>query len=358
MENTSINIVWFKRDLRFTDHEALFEAQKSGLPLLLIYCFEPSMMAFPDADNRHWRFVHESLVEMNERLKGLNAQLFVFHNEALTVFTEISKNYSIVNIFSHQEVGNRLSYDRDIEVGNFCKKEGIIWHEYQLNGVIRKLKSRKTWEAKWEKYMADQPKLIPEENWDIIKLDEKLYKSLRGNELGQEITTRNKNFQEGGEYWAWRYLKSFLNERYTNYSKNISKPALARKSCSRPTQHEWNISAEKKQISYSWKKNNKWNSILINASNSNEFIEKGSFEEYILEHYFGYTKASETKTIEYRINHPNWQINQVIHSKINCNFNEMDGDDFGFLNNENPKNIMLAVGSGIVVEWKRKLVEF
>jgi deoxyribodipyrimidine photolyase len=32
-----IVIVWFKRDLRFTDHEALFYAHKQSLPILLIY---------------------------------------------------------------------------------------------------------------------------------------------------------------------------------------------------------------------------------------------------------------------------------------------------------------------------------
>ncbi|MES2794526.1 MAG: deoxyribodipyrimidine photo-lyase, partial [Bacteroidota bacterium] len=197
MTNQKINIVWFKRDLRFTDHEPLFEAQKTGLPILLLYCFETSMMAHPDADVRHWRFVNESLLEMNGRLKALDAQLFIFHDEVLTVLLEISKNYSIQNIFSHQEVGNRLSFDRDIAVAEFCKKENITWREYQLNGVIRKLKSRKTWEPRWEKYMAEYPKLVPEENWNILKLDEKLYIKLKGNPLDSEITTRNKNFQEG-----------------------------------------------------------------------------------------------------------------------------------------------------------------
>jgi deoxyribodipyrimidine photo-lyase len=228
-----INIVWFKRDLRFTDHEALFEAQKTGLPLLLLYCFEPTMMAHPDSDIRHWRFVYESLTEMNEKLKALDAQLFVFHNEVLEVFKAISKTYSIKNIFSHKEVGNRLSYDRDLSISDFCKKNKIAWKEYQLNGIIRKLKTRKTWEPRWEKFMAEYPKLVPEDDWNILNLDENLYNQLKGNPLETEITTRNKNFQEGGEYWAWRYLKSFLTERYVNYSKNISKPMLARKSCSR-----------------------------------------------------------------------------------------------------------------------------
>jgi deoxyribodipyrimidine photo-lyase len=53
LNKTAVNIVWFKRDLRFFDNEALFNAHQSGLPLLLVYIFEPSIMNYDDADVRH-----------------------------------------------------------------------------------------------------------------------------------------------------------------------------------------------------------------------------------------------------------------------------------------------------------------
>ena len=40
-------------------------------------------------------------------------------------------------------------------------------------------------------------------------------------------------FQKGGATMAEKYLKTFFDERYHNYSSHISKPLLARKSCSR-----------------------------------------------------------------------------------------------------------------------------
>ena len=50
VDKPEIVIVWFKRDLRFTDHEALFRAQNQSLPILLIYCFEPSVMHYHDRE--------------------------------------------------------------------------------------------------------------------------------------------------------------------------------------------------------------------------------------------------------------------------------------------------------------------
>lgn len=233
MSKAPINIVWFKRDLRFTDHEPLYYAQKQELPTLLVYFFEPSVMSYDDSDVRHWRFVYESLEEMQSKLANINSQIYIFHNEVRSVFEELTKHFSIQNIFSHEEIGNKLTYDRDIDIQLFCKSNGIQWKEFQLNGVIRRIKSRQLWEQRWENKMTEAPKLVNEDGWNILKLDEDIYTFLKGKKLADTITTRNKNFQQGGEYWAWRYLSSFLKERYVNYSKHISKPSLSRKGCSR-----------------------------------------------------------------------------------------------------------------------------
>ena len=233
MDKQIINIVWFKRDLRFTDHEPLFLAQKQKLPLLLLYFFEPSVMSHHDSDTRHWRFVFESLTEMQSKLEPLNAKIFIFHNEALLVFETLVQHFDIKTIFSHQEIGNKLTFDRDLTIKQFCKKHKIKWHESQTHGVIRKLNPNTEWDLLWEKQMTEAPKLIAENDWLIINFEEKLYNDLKGPALPTALKQRDKNFQQGGEYWAWRYLDSFVKERHGNYSKHISKPLLSRRGCSR-----------------------------------------------------------------------------------------------------------------------------
>ena len=229
----AVNIVWFKRDLRLVDNEALFHAHQSDLPLLLIYVFEPSVMKYHDSDVRHWRFIYESIQDLNKKLKGYNSIIYFFHNEVKTVFSELIKKFEVNNIFSHQEIGNKVTYDRDLEMKGFFSSNEITWNEFQMHGVIRRLKSRQDWDKRWEQVMRDTPKNIKESDLNTIELDSEFYKKIKGNELPIEITTPNPNFQRGGEYWAWRYLDSFVKERYVNYSKHISKPALSRKGCSR-----------------------------------------------------------------------------------------------------------------------------
>ena len=114
-----IVIVWFKRDLRFTDHEPLYVAQKQSLPVLLIYCFEPSVMNYDDSDIRHWRFVHQSLQEMQSKLLDLNAQVYVFHAEAIEVFQKLAEQYQIKNIFRIRKLVIKLLTTEILLCNNF-----------------------------------------------------------------------------------------------------------------------------------------------------------------------------------------------------------------------------------------------
>ncbi len=233
MNKTAINIVWFKRDLRLIDHEPLFAALQQPLPVLLLYIFEPSVMAYDDSDVRHWRFVFESILDVQKRLNAKQFQLYYCHDEAETVFSKLVDQFAIQSVFSHQEVGNRLTYDRDIQMQGFFQKHCISWKEYQLHGVIRKLKSRKDWDKRWTQKMTEVPQIIDESKWNFVRLEDDFYNQIKGKPLDDSITNRNKNFQQGGEYWAWRYLDNFIKERHINYSKHISKPLLSRTGCSR-----------------------------------------------------------------------------------------------------------------------------
>ena len=233
IEKQEIVVVWFKRDLRFTDHEALFHAQKQALPVLLLYCFEPSVMEYHDSDVRHWRFVYQSLREMNEKLSELDSQLYLFHSEVLPLFEALQESYIIKTIYAHQEVGNNLTFQRDKSVQKFCDAHQIQWNEYTHNAGQRGGNTRLDWEKRWKSIMEKEPFLVSETDWNILSLPESKYLQLKGAPLSEDITTDHPNFQPGGESIAWKYLDGFLKKRSVNYANHISKPALSRKSCSR-----------------------------------------------------------------------------------------------------------------------------
>jgi deoxyribodipyrimidine photolyase len=79
-----VNILWFKRDLRLGDHLPLKRAIEKGLPIILLYIFEPELMEAADSDVRHWRFVYESLNQLKQGLH--NHCITIAHSSADLVF--------------------------------------------------------------------------------------------------------------------------------------------------------------------------------------------------------------------------------------------------------------------------------
>ena len=120
-----MNILWFKRDLRLADHAPLLAALKSPRPFLCVFLFEPSVIANGDSDVRHWRFAAECLRDLREEMERCGLCLTIFHQEAAQAFGFLGETYDIVEVFSHQEIGNGLTFERDKKISKFFKKNGI-----------------------------------------------------------------------------------------------------------------------------------------------------------------------------------------------------------------------------------------
>jgi uncharacterized protein len=120
-----------------------------------------------------------------------------------------------------------------------------------------------------------------------------------------------------------------------------------------PTRHSIQTTDTSKHIRYDWKVNDQWNHISVQSASESESMLPGSTEEFIFEHYFGYTKINDRISQEYKVNHPRWAINKVQDFDIQCDFRAMYGNDFALLNGQQPDSVILAEGSEVSVNWKR-----
>nr|WP_106568674.1 deoxyribodipyrimidine photo-lyase [Cecembia rubra] len=228
-----VNIVWFKRDLRLHDHEALKEAINDGLPLILLFCFEPSLVNAPQSSERHWRFVWQSIEGMNKELEKWNTKVYVFYQEVLIVFEYLIKNYSVQKVFSHVETGIELTFKRDKAMTDFFSSQGIIWQEFKQQGVKRGRKNRKNWSKDWYAFMS-APVCDPEfPKARFLSLSNAFLKGISQESIPEKWIVVQPNMQRGGEEFGRKYMSSFFMERVKNYNKHISKPELSRKGCSR-----------------------------------------------------------------------------------------------------------------------------
>ena len=247
MKKPKMQIVWIKRDLRVSDHAPLAEAEASGLPYRVIFIFEPSLVAHPDCSERHLRFQWQSLMDMNRTWLRLSQdsearQVDLFWGEAEAVFSTLFDAYEITRVLSYEESGIEKSFLRDKAIAQLLKSKGVIWQEYQRNGVLRGIKDRVDWDKRWFVTMYEpviensyRKQLYPEELGLLVEaLQGAMVKefSIPEDRL-TSLESTSAGMQMGGESMAWRYLQGFLSERHKSYHYHISKPLQSRESCSR-----------------------------------------------------------------------------------------------------------------------------
>lgn len=230
MERQAINIVWLKRDLRISDHGPLFEAEQQGLPYLIIFIFEPSVIGFPDTSLRHLQFQYHSLQRMDEALAPFDRKVILFYAEALTVFDYLHQQFDVGHVFSYQESGIQVTYERDKRIAKYFKANGVRWKQFQRDGVIRGIKNREGWDKKWYAAMS-APAL--QNRFSKSNLPAFGHPFSLPHELEKRLSEYPEAFQPPGTTAAYRYLQSFVEGRAKNYSRHISKPQESRASCSR-----------------------------------------------------------------------------------------------------------------------------
>ncbi|SEK25058.1 deoxyribodipyrimidine photo-lyase family protein (cryptochrome) [Aquimarina amphilecti] len=227
-----VNIVWFKRDLRLQDNEAVYNAINAVNPTLLLYVFENSLKEDKHYSERHWDFIKQSLDDINNQLKVYNTKVLCVSSEVIHAIGTLQQFWKIDQVFSHQETGIRLTYERDKAFSRFCKNNLIQWVENTNNGIHRGLKNRENWREDCEHYMNQQPFMFDPNPNSFITIKKILELEKIFNVVSLNTSLAN-NFQQGGTTKGYEYLTSFFKGRYKNYSFHISKPELARRGCSR-----------------------------------------------------------------------------------------------------------------------------
>lgn len=223
-----INIVWFKRDLRLSDHQPLKNAFSNGLPTLLIYNFEPLLLDDVHYNERHWRFVYQSICDLNTQLARFNSRVYIFNEDMQTLLESLHSQFEITNLFSHQEIGLNNTFERDIAIKAWCQHHHINWLESPTGAVIRGKRNRSNWNERWQQTMQ-APIAIP--NWKQIK--PLTLTDYQTPILPSAYTQDNEHFQHGGPRLAREVMQSFFAERGKGYQKGISSPSLSRTHCSR-----------------------------------------------------------------------------------------------------------------------------
>jgi uncharacterized protein YqjF (DUF2071 family) len=125
------------------------------------------------------------------------------------------------------------------------------------------------------------------------------------------------------------------------------------------TRRRWDVGAEAMRVAYEWKVPGQWGGawqhVSVEAGAAPVAIAAGSMEEFITEHYWGYTKGSGLLrreagvTGEYGVAHPRWQCYEVRRAEVRADFGALYGEAFVGLSVRAPEHVLLAEGSKVAI---------
>ena len=225
----TINLFWFKKDLRTFDNEALNEALKRG-NVIPIYVVEIDLWKLPDHSSRQWEFVRESLIDLKNSLNDIGLKLIIRVGNIEDVIKEFMERFHVKGIYSHEETGNEWTFKRDQSLRNFIKNKGINWNEYRQFGVFRGLKTRKSWSQKWEQHMSQELINNPKRVNYFINIPSHSLPSSKSLNLNVDKCSHR---MQGGRIQGLNRLNEFLKYKIDNYQYSLSSPLKAFDGCSR-----------------------------------------------------------------------------------------------------------------------------
>jgi uncharacterized protein YqjF (DUF2071 family) len=108
-------------------------------------------------------------------------------------------------------------------------------------------------------------------------------------------------------------------------------------------------------IEYGWKVGGEWSDVRIRPRGPSRLVTAGSQEEFITEHYWGYTRQRDDSTVEYRVAHPSWRVCCADVTEVTGDLAALYGAELARMLHEPPVSAFLAVGSPVTVFAPRSI---
>ena len=172
----SVNIIWFRRDLRLFDNAALYHALRADVPVLPIFIFDTTILdQLQDRADKRVAFIHAAITEMQTQLVSMGSSMQVFHGKPMDIFSRLVQLYTIQTVFTNHDY-EPYAQERDSAVAAMLSKAGVAFSTYKDQVVFEKDEVTKDdgkpytvftpYSRKWKaKLSADYLKVYPTEEY-------------------------------------------------------------------------------------------------------------------------------------------------------------------------------------------------
>ena len=139
----TINIMWFRRDLRLKDNAALYHALKSGVPVLPVFIFDTNILdQLEDRSDKRVQFIHDAISAIQKELLQMGSTLRVIYATPVEAFQQLLSQYQISKVFTNEDY-EQYAIDRDATIKSLLQENAAEMVLYKDHVIFEKLEIAK-----------------------------------------------------------------------------------------------------------------------------------------------------------------------------------------------------------------------
>jgi uncharacterized protein YqjF (DUF2071 family) len=148
---------------------------------------------------------------------------------------------------------------------------------------------------------------------------------------------------------GWRRGVAFVKEIVPRAAiAGVARVLYGEKYVALPMSHRWSA-GDPPSVRYAWRLDGREMSIELDPDGPFRPMAAGSEEEFIAEHYWGYSTLRKGGTVEYRVEHPRWRVAASRRAVWEADGALLYGPAFGDVLSGRPRSAFLAEGSEVAV---------
>ncbi|BDQ13450.1 cryptochrome/photolyase family protein [Sediminibacterium sp. TEGAF015] len=134
----SVNIIWFRRDLRLSDNAALYHALRAGIPVLPVFIFDQNILdQLEDKKDKRVAFIHGAITEMQTQLVRMGSSMQVFYGKPMEVFGKLFEQYTIGAVFTNHDY-EPYAIERDTAIASLLSEKSIGFNTFKDQVIFEK----------------------------------------------------------------------------------------------------------------------------------------------------------------------------------------------------------------------------
>lgn len=235
MNTATTSLVWFRNDLRLSDHAALHAAVNQGGPVICLFILDQHNPGeWKRGEASLWR-LHHSLQHLSDSLEQLGQKLILRQGPAEHVLDDIITDTNTTHVFWGRDY-EPWAIDRDTSIKAKLKDKGINVQSHNTRLLFEPWTVEtgqgapyKVFSPFWRACLASNPPERPLPAPGQVPAPDKWPATDTLNDWALLPTRPNwaHTFDDNacGERWAYLRLKDFLDTQVDDYKDNRDRPA-------------------------------------------------------------------------------------------------------------------------------------